>query len=225
MHPSIRRLLGISLGTPRGSVPRWVAFPVLRLAGVVRKGIICHHLKARATRMILGSERLASAAFSAATGTEWAENAASYVLTGRFNSDLGRVIESEPTLWRNVLLFRESPAGIEFRREVSDRLMINEGGEVTTAINAGLSQAIPSSVLQRAQDQMSGLFTRGNVDSRMVPAVWGDLRNSENKIAGWKRQSRKVLNEVCSKRKIGPYHDCPCGSGEKTKFCCISALH
>ena len=224
MHPSIRRLLGISLGTPRGSVPRWVAFPVLRLAGVVRKGIICQHLKARATRMIFGSERLASAAFSAATGTEWAENAASYVLTGRFNSDLGKVLESEPTLWRNILLFRESPAGIEFRREVSDRLTINEGGEVTTAINAGLSQAVSSSVLQRAQDQMSGLFTRRNVDSRIVPAVWGDLRNSDNKIAGWKRQSRKVLNEVCAERKIGPYHDCPCGSGEKTKFCCISAL-
>ena len=224
MHPSIRRLLGFSPGTPRGSVPRWVVFPILRLAGVIRKGIICQHLKARATRMIFGSERLASAAFSAAAGTEWADNAASYALTGRFNSDLGRIIESEPSLWSNILSFRDSPAGAEFRCEISERLMTDEGGQVSTAINAGLGQAVPSSVLQRARDQLSGLFTPRNVDSQLVPAVWGDLRNSEERIAGWRRQSKSLLDQVCAARNIGPYDDCPCGSGEKTKFCCSVAL-
>ena len=224
MHPSIRSLLGVSPGTPRGSVPRWVVFPILRLAGVIRKGIICQHLKARATRMIFGSEKLASAAFSAAAGTEWADNAASYVLTGRFNSDLGKIIESEPTLWGNILNFRESPVGIQFRREISERLLVNEGGQVSTAINAGLGQAVPSSVLQRAQDQLSGLFTPRNVGSLLVPAVWGDLRNSEERIAGWRRQSESLLDQECASRNIGPYDDCPCGSGEKTKFCCSLTL-
>ena len=97
MHPSIRRLLGISGGTPQGVVPRWLAFPVLRLAGVVRRGVICQQIKASATRMVLGSEKLASVVFSASEATVWVDDAASYVLTGRFNSDLGALIERPPS--------------------------------------------------------------------------------------------------------------------------------
>ncbi len=128
MHPSIRRLLGISGGTPRGAVPRWLVFPVLRLAGVVGKGVICQQTNASATRLLLGCEKLASVAFSASAGTEWADDAASYVLTGRFNSDLGALIEEQPELLRGVLHFRESASGKSFRREVAERLATNEGG-------------------------------------------------------------------------------------------------
>ena len=130
MHPSIRRLLGISGGTPQGAVPRWLAFPVLRLAGVVLKGVICQQIEANATRLVLGSESLASVAFSASAGREWVDNSASYALTGRFNSDLGALIEQQPDLLGGVLRFRESASGKCFRREVAERLATNEGGQV-----------------------------------------------------------------------------------------------
>ena len=224
MHPSIRRLLGISGGTPRGAVPRWLAFPVLRLAGVVGKGIICQQIKASATRMIFGSEKLASVAFSSSAGTEWADDAASYALTGRFNSDLGALIERQPSLLHEVLRFRESAAGESFRREVAGHLATNEGAQVSAAVNAGMRQALPLSVLQEARDQLSGLFMPRVAGPILRPAVWGDLRNAEERVAGWRRRSRFLLDGVCKSNRVSPYDVCPCGSGEKIRFCCISAL-
>jgi hypothetical protein len=137
MHPAIRQMLGVSAGTPRTSVPRWVVFPILRLANVMRKGVVCQHLGVRATRMIWGTELLATAVFTAAAGVEWADAAASYVLAGRFNSDLGALIAQQPALLWDVLRFRESPAGQELRSEISERLALNEGGQIVTAINSG----------------------------------------------------------------------------------------
>ena len=62
MNPSIRRMLGVSLGTPRNVIPRWLSFPILRLAKVISSGIICQHIQASSARMIFGSEKLASVA-------------------------------------------------------------------------------------------------------------------------------------------------------------------
>ena len=224
MNPSVRRLLGISGGTPVGTVPRWLTFPVIRLAGVIRKGIICRHVGARSTRMILGSETLASIAFSAVSGREWADDAASYVLTGRFNSDLGALIEEQPALLEGVLRFRESAAGSGFRREVTERLATNDGGQMTAAVNGGLREALPMATLQRARDQLSGLFMPRAAGPSIQPAVWGDLRNGEARVAGWRKRSRDLLNNFCKENGYRPYDPCPCGSGEKLKFCCSSAL-
>ena len=223
MHPSIRRLLGISGGTPPGAVPRWLAFPVLRLAGVVLKGVICQ-IGANATRLVLGSESLASVAFSASAGREWVDDAASYALTGRFNSDLGALIEQQPDLLGGVLRFRESAGGTGFRREVAERLATNEGGQVMAAVNGGLREALPASVLQQAQDQLSGLFMPQAAGPRIRPAVWGDLRNADKRVARWRERSRTLLEGICTDNKLNPYDVCPCGSGEKIKFCCRAAL-
>ena len=154
VNPSVRRLLGISGGTPMGTVPRWLAFPVLRLAGVIRKGVICQHIDASATRMLLGSEMLASVAFSASGGSMWADEAASYVLTGRFNSDLGALIEQQPELLEGVLRFRESAGGNSFRRDIVERLAKNQGGQMVAAVNSGLNEAMPASVLQQVRDEV-----------------------------------------------------------------------
>ncbi len=224
VNPSIRTLLGISGGTPTGAVPRWLAYPVLRLASVIRKGVICRHINATATRMLLGSEMLASVAFSASGGSTWADEAASYALTGRFNSDLGALIEQQPGLLDGVLRFRESAVGNSFRREIAERLVENEGGQVVAAVNSGLKETIPMSVLQKARDKLSGLFIPRNRGPILQPAVWGDLRNGEARIAAWRRRSRVLLNELQTARGLNPYAPCPCGSGEKLKFCCLSAL-
>ena len=224
VHPSIRRLLGVSGGTPTGAVPRWLASPVLRLAGVIRKGVICQHIGACATRMLLGTEKLASVAFSAAGGSTWADDAASYALTGRFNSDLGALIEQHPELLEGVLRFRESAVGNSFRREIAERLAKNEGGQMVAAVNSGLNEAIPTSVLQQARDELSGLFMPRAVGAILRPAVWGDLRNGEERIAAWRKRSRALLSELRADSRLNPYGPCPCGSGEKLKFCCLLAL-
>ncbi len=70
MNPSVRQLIGLSGGTPTGSIPRWLAFPVIRLARVIRTGLICRRIQAASTRMIWGSEKLASIAFSASPSTD-----------------------------------------------------------------------------------------------------------------------------------------------------------
>lgn len=224
INPSIRRMLGVSEGTPVGAIPRWVAFPIIRLARVIRNGRICQRIQANSTRMIWGNEKLASVAFSTTTGTEWADDAASYVLSGQFNSDVGAIISREPGLLLNILKFRESSVGEDFRREVVQRLAADEGSQIVTAINAGLHQAIPSSVLQKARDQLSGIFIPCNPLPILTPAVWGDLRNSDARIAGWRKRSRALLEEELKRQNLGPYDSCPCGSGEKLKFCCQAAL-
>lgn len=217
-------MLGVSQGTPRNVIPRWLSYPILRLAKVVSSGIICQHIQASSARMIFGSEQLASIAFSAIEAKEWTESAASYVLTGRFNSDIGAIILEEPSLLLGILKFRESSGGASFRCEVAQHLAADDGSQIVTAINAGLSQALPTSILQQARDQFSGLFIPRSTFSVNMPVVWGDLHNSEERIARWRKRSRTLLDEELRRHKLGPYDECPCGSGEKLKFCCQSAL-
>ena len=224
MLPSIRSMLGISDGTPRGVIPRWVVFPILRLARVIRNGIVCQHIQACATRMIWGTEKLATVAFSASAGSQWVDDAASYALSGRFNSDLGAVIQMQPSLLDVILRFRDSAAGVNFRSEITECLKVNEGSEIAAAINSGLRQSLSTSVLEQARDQLSGFFTLREAGSRLFPAFWGDLRNADERIARWRRVSKSHLENICRRNRIGQYDTCPCGSGEKLKFCCGAAL-
>jgi hypothetical protein len=224
MNPSIRQLLGLSGGTPTGAIPRWLAFPVLRLSRVIRSGLICQAIQATSTRMIWGSEKLASVAFSASATTEWAESAASYVLSGRFNSNLGQFVQQQPAILLEILNFRDSLPGQALRKEVAEGLAANDGQQIAVTINSALQRAIPISVLEKARDQLSGLFTRRAGVSALSPAVWGDLRNSDARIAGWRKRSLAALADEIIRRKLGPYDSCPCGSGERLKFCCQQAL-
>lgn len=223
MHPSIRKMVGLSGGTPHGVVPRWLAFPILRLARVMATGLICETVNASATRMVLGSERLATAAFSSGGGKIWADEAASYVLTGRFNSDVGAIIARNPAVIKQIIEFRGSQHGESFRREIAERLDVDNGAQVAAAVNSGLRQALPVSVLEQARNQFSGLFLP-TATGQMLPAVWGDLQNGDERIALWRKNSRKNLDDLCKKENIGPYNKCPCGSGENLKFCCLAAL-
>jgi hypothetical protein len=174
--------------------------------------------------MIWGSEKLASIAFSASATTEWAESAASYVLSGRFNSNLGQFVQQQPAILLEILNFRDSLSGQALRKEVAEGLAANDGQQIAVTINSALQRAIPISVLEKARDQLSGLFTRRAGVSALSPAVWGDLRNSDARIAGWRRRSLSALSDETMRRKLSPYSPCPCGSGESLKFCCQQAL-
>lgn len=224
VSPSIRGLLGMSRGTPHASVPRWLAFPVLRLARVMAIGTICRSIDASAARMILGVERLATAAFSSPSfGKSWADDSASYVLTGRFNSDLGQVVSKTPGLMMRVLTFRASTQGEMFRKELAENLHTDGGAQVAAAINSGLRTALTPSILEQAHNQFSGLFIPSEPSS-LMPAVWGNLENGDMRIAKWRERSRSLLQEEIRKHKFSPYSACPCGSGEQLKFCCMAAL-
>lgn len=223
VNPSLRQLLGISQGTPHGVVPRWLAFPMLRLARVMSIGSVCQSINASAARMIWGVERLATTAFSAAAGKTWADDAASYVLTGRFNSDVGSIFSKNPALFSRLLEFKFSSKGEAFRREIASVLQSDRGAQVSAAVNAGLSSALNPSVLEQAKNQFSGLFT-SKQSGNMLPAVWGDLQNGEARIAKWRERSRSMLQEDIKKYKWSLYSACPCGSGEQLKFCCVEAL-
>lgn len=211
VNPSVRRLLGMSGGTPLDAVPQWLAYPVIRLAGVIRQGVICQHIGATATRMLLGSEILASVAFAASGGRTWADEAGSYALTVRFNSDLGALIKHQPALLGGALRFRESAGGNSVRRELVERPATNDGGQTVAAVNAGFREAIPTSVLQQARDELSGLFMPRISSPILRPAAWGDLRNGEERMAGWRRESRARLDEFREVGRWSPYDRCSCG--------------
>lgn len=138
--------------------------------------------------------------------------------------DLGALVQRAPDAIKGVLAFRRTPGGDRFRAEVRELLAINEAGELSLAINSGLRQAIAPSILEQARDQLSGLFVPRQQEAKIMPAVFGDLRNGDARIARWRARSREMLKTACAELKLQPYDACPCGSGEKLKFCCFEAL-
>jgi hypothetical protein len=224
LRPSIRKLLGVSGGTPLNSLARWNVFPILRLANVVKIGAACRVLRIGSAKLDFGTVKLAGPAFAAAIGAEWADDTASYVLSGRFAADLGALALQDPSLLDLIIAFRETRQGQELRQEVFARLAASEGSDVNVAVNAGLGKALPSATLQKARDSFISLLTPQRPLRNAPPAIWNDRRFAEGALSLWRRRSREMLEDYCRQYNIGPYSACPCGSGEKLKFCCAEAL-
>lgn len=224
LRPSIRRLLGVSGGMPLNSLTRWNAFPILRLANVVKIGTACRILQIGSAKLNFGTANLAGPAFAAATGVEWADDTASYVLSGRFAADLGAFALQDPSLLDLILTFRNTKQGQELRQEVFARLAASEGSDVTVAVNAGLRNALPSTTLQKARDTFVNLLTPQRSIPNTPAVIWNDRRFAEDALVLWRRRSREMLEQYCLQNKISTYSACPCGSGEKLKFCCAEAL-
>lgn len=115
LMPYVSRLLGIGDAILPTQVPRWLIFPYLRMAHLVHTGAICAQLGIHAAKVPFGGAQLVSAAFGVRTGEEAAEQYASYVLSGNFNTDLGALIQQNPRIFRAILAFRKS-AGRRFLR-------------------------------------------------------------------------------------------------------------
>jgi hypothetical protein len=224
LRPSIREHLGMSAGVPLGSLPRWNVFPVLRLANTVKIGAACRVLRISSAKLDFGTATLAGPSFAAATGLDWADDTAGYVLSGQFAADLGAVALQDPSLLDLILGFRETSAGEELRREISARLSASEGAEVNVAINSGLRSAVPSAALQKARDAFVNLLTPQQVLAKPPPAIWNDRRCANDALVFWRKRSLQILRQYCGQISIGDYDPCPCGSGEKLKFCCREAL-
>ena len=225
LRPSIRGILGISGGTPLNSFARWQIFPVLRLASVAKIGTACRILRLGSAKLDFGTSRLAGPAFASVCGSEWTDDTAGYVISGRFAADLGHVVLQEPSLIDTVLAFRDTQQGVSLRAEVQSRLAASEGAEVSVAVNSALKASIPATALQAARDQFVSLLVSEQTLGTPPPAIWNDKPYAEDSIVRWKRASRKVLEDCCRRAGIGQYDPCPCQSGEKLKFCCDEALH
>ena len=224
LHPSVQRLLGISDAVLPNSLPRWVTFPVIRLAHTIMAGCACDSFRLAATKIGFGSEILIGAAFAVSAARDWTDSVSSYVLTGRFNGDLGAYAELNPSIWSAILTFRDTQAGTSLRHEILQELSTTAGGEFTASVNAGLRQIIPSAVMDDARDQLSGLLFRGTNDGAVVPAVWINVRNTDTITSLWRARSKRELEAHCKVFGIGPKALCPCGSGEKLRDCCAKAL-
>jgi hypothetical protein len=223
MRPSIRNLLGMSGGTSVKRIPRWMAFPILRLAYVVKLGTTCQSLGIASTKLDQGFAELAAPAFSAAIGAEWADGMASYVLAQRFNTDLSEYSLSDARVLNSILEFRTSQEGVQLRREILKQLSVKPGADFLASINAGLRAVVPTKTLQAAQDKMSGLLLANGTIENLTPAVWNNTL-SMKALSLWKRRSRRTFKNYTERQHIGLYDPCPCRSGELLRFCCNESL-
>jgi hypothetical protein len=222
IRPSVREMLGISGGVRVNSIPKWVMFPILRLAQVVRLGVVCRELGLASIKFEFGSDLLAGPAFSGSFGEQFVGQLASYVLAGDFSTDLGSFITQNPDVLTTLLSFRDSRPGQQLRQEVFAALHRSDGGEVAVAINAALREMIPLKVIEAARKHFVSLsLVEG---SMRLPAVWYDANYATTALQLWKNKAALELKRISRERGCGPYDLCLCGSGEKMRFCCAEAL-
>ena len=217
-------MLGVSGGAPLDQITQWNTFPILRLGHVVKIGIACNLLGLASAKLDFGSNGLAGPAFAASFGQEWSDSVASYVLCGDFSEDLGRLAESDPGLIAAVLKLRESVAGLRLREEVMKQIAASEGAEVHASVNAGLRQLLPSSVMAQARSQFVKLYVSPTNLQQPKTMLWNDARSADQALRLWRERSLRELTTICREAGISQYDPCPCGSGEKLKFCCEESL-
>lgn len=225
VRPSMKAMLGLSDAVPVSVVPRWSTFPVLRLARLVQLAQTCQRSGIASLRIQYGMPELVGAAFQGAVGAYQAEEAASFVLSGRFDSDLGSFVASNSDVFAAILKFRDTEEGLRLRREVLSRIDSSAGADIAVAINGGLKSVIPFDVLQRAKDQLAGLLTQIPTSGTAIKAaVWNEVRYDKNRLALWRLRSRAMLDTMVSNRGLPRDAPCPCGSGEMIKDCCRATL-
>ena len=220
----IRRMLGISAGTPLNQVPVWHRFAVLRLGHVVKIGTVCNLLEVASAKLDYGASGLAGPAFATSFGQEWCDSVASYVLCGRFSEDLAAMAESDPAVINAILTFRESAAGTALRADLMAQIASSEAGEVYASVNAGLRHLVPTGVLEQARQEFVGLYMPPKELQQARPAFWNDARSADAALRLWRVRSLRDLEQACNDAGVSAYDPCPCGSGERLRFCCEEAL-
>jgi hypothetical protein len=221
--PSVRSDLGFGDVVSLDSIPTWLVYPILRLASVARIGIVCRKLGLASAKFELGNEWLAGPVFTAAFGRETVDNIAAYVAMGGFYGDLGALVHENPGALTAILSFRKSREGSELRKAIMANLALSEGGEVVAAINGRLSEMLPFSTLEKAKAKFSELYLPGAV--RDLPAIFLDGDRDRKPFPAWRRRSGQILTGVCKQLNMGRNSPCPCGSGERFKFCCEALIH
>lgn len=223
MMPEVARLLGIGQAILPSQVPKWLTFPYLRMAHLVHTGAVCDRLGIQAAQIPFGGALLTSAAFGVQSGSESAHSYASYVLSGRFDTDMGAAFIAQPAILQGILRFRTTGEGEAFRAEIRAQLLANAASEFSASVNAGLKRNIPLGVLQKAKDRMSALLTE-NIIISPIPAVWTNALQSDNTTRLWRGKSRSTLLGLAKERGVRGDDLCICGSGDKLRLCCLLPL-
>jgi hypothetical protein len=223
MMPEVAQLLGMGEAILPAQVPKWLTFPYLRMAHLVHTGAVCDRLGIQAAQIPFGGARLTSAAFGVQSASESADRYASYVLSGRFDTDLGTALVGQPAIFQSILHFRSTAEGEAFRREIRDQLLANAASEFSASVNAGLKRNVPLGVLQKAKDKLSSLLTE-NIKISPVPAVWTNALQSDNAARLWRAKWRIAFLRLAKQRGIRGDDPCMCGSGDKLRLCCLLPL-
>jgi hypothetical protein len=224
VSPETRRLLGLSEATPVGQIPRWAAVPALRLVQIARVGASCQELHLASMKLICGSAPLATVAFSVVASGVLASEVASYTLTGTFRTVRDDFIAGQPDLWRAILRFRDTYAGVELRKQIMSVIEANAGAELVASVDGGLRQALPNRLLQDARDQMSALLLVKGSPTGVTPAVFNDALHVLDGPTLWRKKTNLRFRQYLLDHKVSRYDLCPCGSCEKVKFCCEPPL-
>ena len=223
LHPSVRRLIGMSEGVRPTTIPRWLVFPALRVAHVVSTAMLCQQFNLAAAKVWFGGEMLVGAIFGLAAARDWAHEAASYVVAGQADIDIGAMFNVSSL--KAILKFRDTQEGVALRKEALEQLRVNAGTEFISSVNAGLKRNISFPSLDKSRRVLSALLAAEAPRSGLTLGIWHNPYYSDASISLWRKRCREELHSLCAERHIGIYDQCPCGSGEKFKFCCHAALN
>ncbi len=222
LHPRLRRLIGLSDGIFPTAIPRWLVFPCLRVAHTISTAAVCQQFNLAAANIWFGGEILVGATFGLAAAGDWAHEAASYVMASESDVDLGGAFDL--SVLETILKFRNTPEGVTLRKDVLDQLRVNAGSEFIASVNAGMKRSLPFASLEKPRRTFATLMAKGSGNSRLTRAISYNPLYSDKSLSLWRKRSLNELRAVCAAKHIGTYDLCPCGSGEKLKFCCLEAL-
>jgi hypothetical protein len=223
LHPEIRQLLGFSDSIIQSKIPKWLMFPTLRLAQIVHDAFICRYKKIPAIKIPYGSPTLIGTAFAMADAINWVDEAANYIVAGKHMIDIGKIIINNPEILKMIIKFRETKEAENIRNEILGCLEINEGSEFEISINAGMKKVLPTIMLENARERFSDLLF-AEKQKITTPAIWINKNYSDELIKKWRKKSADIFRNYCKENNISKYDYCPCGSGEKYKFCCSKIL-
>lgn len=213
--PNVRAALGIGDGILPTHIPKWFVFPVLRVAHLMRDAAVAQHFGAAATQLPFGTFSLAQEAFSMQTQPQQAADIASYVVAGQYGVNLGLLLQTQPDLFNSLLSFRATQQGVDTRAEILSCTATSPGSELSAAVEGALARAFDTKKLQIAMNKFATLCAATGRAS-----LWTSQQNSPMDFGLWRRRSAGILREVLGTTEPDSYMRCPCGSGDKLKFCC-----
>jgi hypothetical protein len=226
LSKQLRRSLGFSDAIQITNIPKWNVFPMLRLAHVTLTGVICNRFRINGAKLLFGTEVLANATYGLIAEKETASEVASYVVAGKLSADVGHSFEADPSLFKYLLMFRESPEAQSLRREIKEILATESGSEFIAALNGGLKRLASSLALERARHAFSLLSPRVVAMDQKASVVhlWQDPMRGAQWMTLWRKRSAAQFLRELTRLGRAPTDQCPCHSGEVVKHCCGAAL-
>jgi hypothetical protein len=223
LMPKVSRMLGFGDAILPTQVPKWLKFPVLRMAHLVQTSQFCKQLGVVSARLLFGGAALVSAAFGVGPASIFVDHYASYIVSSLLQVNLEQYIATNPKILLKVLDFRNTQPAADFRKHVLASLKSEEYSEFGGVVDAGLAKIIPSQVLESARQELHGLlFANGAI--AQTPAVWTNPSFSEATTRAWRDVARENLLKILKERGASSSSKCLFGSGDPVRSCCLEAL-